>query len=216
MEQEGSLEISIQKERMVLLPNGGLFWPSKGALFIADLHLGKANHFRKAGIPIPLKVQEQNLMRLKMSMRETGCDQVFFLGDLFHSEWNTTWDLFADIVSETTDIGFHLVEGNHDILEEERYKAAGLTVYEEGLIMGPFQLNHHPREEGEAFRLCGHVHPSVKLRGRGRQTLRLPCFIKSVDQMILPAFGGFTGQASLKPKEADQVFVLSDGKVIRV
>ncbi|UXH80373.1 ligase-associated DNA damage response endonuclease PdeM [Roseateles amylovorans] len=42
-------------------------------------------------------------------------------------------------------------------------------------------------------RLAGHLHPAVWLRGPAADRLRLPCFCKTADQLILPAFGAFTG-----------------------
>ena len=33
----------------------------KNILFLADLHLGKINHFRRSGIPVPSKANDRNL-----------------------------------------------------------------------------------------------------------------------------------------------------------
>ena len=37
-------------EALELYPQRAVFWKRKGILFLADLHLGKINHFRRAGI----------------------------------------------------------------------------------------------------------------------------------------------------------------------
>lgn len=208
------LNIDVVGEMLQLLPNGGVFWPNESILFIADLHLGKANHFRKSGIPVPLKVQESNLEKLDDVIRRTSCRSVFFLGDLFHSSWNKSWQAFQYILRDHEDVSFHLVLGNHDILQGDHYDGAGLSVHPEGLVLGPFQLNHHPIDNSELFSLCGHLHPAVRLRGKGRQGVKLPCFWKQPDQMILPAFGGFTGHATIRPKDGDEVFVIA-GPVVR-
>ena len=34
----------------------GLFWEEQHALIISDVHLGKAGHFRKHGVPIPRQI----------------------------------------------------------------------------------------------------------------------------------------------------------------
>ena len=41
--------------------------------------------------------------------------------------------------------------------------------------------------------LGGHLHPACRIHGRGRDSLRLPCFVSDGRQVILPAFGEFTG-----------------------
>ncbi|MCB0373931.1 MAG: metallophosphoesterase, partial [Muricauda sp.] len=66
------------------------------------------------------------------------------------------------------------------------------------------------------FTFCGHIHPAVKLSGFGRQQLRLPCFFKSKNQMILPAFGEFTGTHALKPKKEDEVYVIVEDSVVKI
>ena len=192
------------------------FWPDESILFIADLHLGKANHFRKSGIPIPLRVQESNLEKLQSVIESSACRSIFFLGDLFHSSWNKSWQAFQHIRRDHEHISFHLILGNHDILKEQHYEQAGLEIHPEGLLLGPFELNRHPREESDLYSLCGHLHPAVRLRGKGRQGLRLPCFWKGESQMVLPAFGGFTGHATIQPRVGDEVFVLAGPQVQQV
>ena len=47
------LEIDCAGERLVLLPEKAVFWPSEKTLIVADLHLGKTAAFRAAGIGVP-------------------------------------------------------------------------------------------------------------------------------------------------------------------
>jgi metallophosphoesterase superfamily enzyme len=49
--------------------------------------------------------------------------------------------------------------------------------------------------------ICGHIHPVVRMKGKGRQKIRLRCFIKEPTRLILPAFGYFTGGFEIKPQE---------------
>ena len=73
-------------------------------------------------------------------------------------------------------------------------------------------FTHFPVKEFDQFNICGHVHPAVKLRGLGRQYMKLNCFYISDNQLILPAFGTFTGSHILKPNKTDHVICLtSDG-----
>ena len=42
-----------------------LYWGAKESLILSDLHIGKAAHFQKSGIPIPKDVLTTDLERLK-------------------------------------------------------------------------------------------------------------------------------------------------------
>ena len=68
----------------------------------------------------------------------------------------------------------------------------------------------------EKYNLAGHIHPCVRLRGAGRQRLRLPCFYFGDRQGILPAFGTFTGLGDVEVQNGDRVFVIADDRVVEV
>src|SRR5256885_8819716 len=63
-----------------------------------------------------------------------------------------------------------------------------------------------------ALPIC-HVPPAVVLRGPGRDALRLPCFAVHAGFTLLPAFGLFTGMASLPPGPGLQRFAVGGGRV---
>jgi hypothetical protein len=50
---KGVYSLSFQDQTLLLLPQKAIFWQQEGILLIADVHLGKINHFRKAGIAVP-------------------------------------------------------------------------------------------------------------------------------------------------------------------
>lgn len=211
------LAIDLAGTQVVLQADGTIYWKEEGCLFIADLHLGKANHFRKAGIAVPLAVQDQNLARLQQSLQQADPDHVYFLGDLFHSDYNKSWLPFEKLLADYSRCTFHLIIGNHDILDRDRYHRSGVSLHEEGLEVGPFSLTHHPIDhQVSGYGLCGHLHPSVRLSGKGKQSLKLSCFWETPTQMILPAFGGFTGTHRIQPSKGDRVFVLTNDSVIMV
>lgn len=210
------LEIEVAGESIILMASGAAYWPRKNSLFIADLHLGKANHFRKAGIPIPLNLQYDNLKKLESELTRSKCREVYFLGDLFHSEWNKSWEVFSQFCEKRYDINFHLVLGNHDILNIEQYLRAGLKVHHEGVLLEPFQLFHHPQDGSDYYRFCGHVHPAVRLKGRGRQSLRLPCFWKKKEELVFPSFGGFTGSVTVSPQNGDEIYVVTKEGPVKI
>ena len=53
------LNINLKGEAITLLAERGLLWPVQKALIVADLHWGKAGHFRKHGIAVPAKTQAE-------------------------------------------------------------------------------------------------------------------------------------------------------------
>lgn len=209
----------IAGEELWLLAQKAMYWPARRVLFVADTHFGKVGHFRKHGIKIPTQAAEQNFSRMEALLTQIQPQEVYFLGDLFHSEMNQEWLQFKQMIALFPACTFHLIGGNHDILDQASYYRARLEFHPHELSLGPFLLSHEPlpNYQGErGYNLCGHIHPGVRLRGLGRQSLRLACFHFMPHQGILPAFGAFTGTALREPKKADQVFVVLEDKVIEI
>ena len=204
-------------ESLEMHPYRALYWKREKVLFLADLHLGKVQHFRREGIPLPQDIINTNWDKLIALLLEYQPVRVIFLGDLFHSDYNAEWEEFCDLLDQFPTIQFDLILGNHDSLSDRAYARSVLRVFTEPYLFGPFTLSHHPIEEPEGgYNLAGHVHPAVRLEGGGRQRLRLPCFVFGKESAILPAFGVFTGSKVLTPSSKDQVFVVTDEAVIRV
>jgi len=209
-----SIEIELEGEVLFLNGDGSMYWPDKSILFVADIHLGKTNHFRKEGIPIPYQVAQENIQLLKSSIDQWKPTSLFFLGDLFHSEYNDSWIQFEELMNHYNSTEFHLIIGNHDILDTERYEQAGMQWHEEGLEIGPFSLCHHPNEVDHSYVLCGHLHPGVRIQGRGKQGMRLRCFWQGRKMMIMPAFGPFKGMKIITPKKEDEVYLLTSSGIV--
>lgn len=213
-----STEVQIAGQQLWLHPFRAIYWPAAGALLLADLHLGKAAHFRREGIAVPAAVSQENWDRLSSLLLDFRPQRVLLLGDLFHSDYNREWEDFQQLTELFPAIAFELIVGNHDLLPQHIYASAGLAVHQEPLACAPFLLSHHPMEtvpEGW-YNLAGHIHPCVHLQGNGRQRHRLPCFWFGKHQGVLPAFGAFTGMAAVQPKAGDEVFVLAGDEVIAV
>lgn len=212
-----ALMVDVAGENMELLPQKVLYWPAEELLLIADLHLGKINHFRRAGIPVPSRANDRNIELLIEVAALTQPKRIVCLGDLFHSHYNTEWEVFGEVVRHLHTISFELVLGNHDIMSERQYERKGVRVFDD-LRIGKFLLTHHPLDtvpEGH-YNLAGHVHPSVRLVGKGRQAMTLPCFYFGHDQGFLPAFGMFTGTARIRPKKNDRVVVVAENRLLRI
>lgn len=204
--------------KIQLLPEKAIFLEDLRSLLIADPHFGKAAHFRKAGIPVSEKVHIGDLMTIGKLLQTYSPKDLYFLGDLFHSDLNIAWkDLenFAEYYPETN---FHLIKGNHDILLGLVYRSDLWQVHRESLIIGDLVLSHEPMDNIPigTFNLCGHIHPGISLYGTARQKLTLPCFFVSPNQIIMPAFGRFTGIYTMKCGKNDNAYVIADKKVIPV
>jgi DNA ligase-associated metallophosphoesterase len=206
--------ITIKDQTFVMHPSGVLFWKEPSILLISDVHLGKVSHFRKFGAAVPHKAIKRNFTLLDEAINYFQPERIIFLGDLFHSSVNKEWQLFekwaATIVSEII-----LVAGNHDIISPLKYEALGIRVVSEIQVDG-FLLTHHPEERIGFFNFSGHIHPAIRLYGQGRQSLRLSCFFKSEHQMILPAFGAFTGTHVLEASDQNEVFVVAQNEVVKI
>ncbi|MEL6667666.1 MAG: ligase-associated DNA damage response endonuclease PdeM [Bacteroidota bacterium] len=213
---------NLQGEELILHPYRAIYWPKERALLLSDLHLGKGAHFRRSGIAVPEATGSGNFWRLNQLLLEFQPERILFLGDLFHSDYNHVWEQFVDFIAEHSDISFELIPGNHDILGQKRYEAAGLLLQEEILELGPFWLTHHPMEEDQLpidkYIIAGHVHPCVRMSNTGgkRGSIRLPAFWFGTRQGLLPAFGEFTGGYTVQVGKKDRVFVLVEGEVLAV
>ena len=204
--------INIAKNEFVLHPSGAVYWVEKKTLLLADVHLGKVAHFRKNGIAVPRKAEGVFYQKIEALLQTFSVDRIIFLGDLFHSDQNNEWHLFAAWVEQQT-AELILVEGNHDVIPAWKFEQLKLTVVN-SLSEDNFNFSHFPKEVYNSFVFCGHVHPGVKLKGGGLQRISLPCFYHSKHQLILPAFGAFTGLHLLQAKLGDQVYVTTGKEVI--
>lgn len=213
-----NISLVFDRLELTLLKEKAIWVESLKMLLIADLHFGKAAHFRKSGIPIPEPVHDADLTKLKKLLEEFQPTNTYFLGDLFHSDWNSQWEYFQYFLEDFPGSEFHLVKGNHDILSPLAYEQSALKIHKEPLALGSLILSHEPMESipEKSLNLCGHIHPGVRLVGKARQSVRIPCFFLSLSQLILPAFGNFTGLALVKPKTGDKIWGITTEKIIPV
>lgn len=201
----------IKGEELLLHPQRACFWNNKSTLILSDLHLGKAGHFRKHGIPISKQVHITDLSFLDQLIDELKVNRVLLLGDLFHSLENLEWLDFINFMEKHSTTEFILVQGNHDILEKYPDRLKVLPK----LIEAPFSFTHI-RERDNFYNISGHIHPGVTIRGRARQGITMPCFLFSKEHAILPAFGQFTGIKKIKPLKTDRVFAIADRQIVEL
>ena len=207
-------KILLKKQEFILHATGAMYWPEQDLLLISDVHLGKVNHFRKYGAAVPHGAMMKNYELLNRTLDYFKAGRLCFLGDLFHSHYNNEWHLFEQWVQDKS-CTIVLVTGNHDIISPLKYEQLGIRCTDEWALEN-FLLTHHPVEKDGVFNLAGHIHPAVRLRGKGRQSLRLPCFFREGDQLILPAFGEFTGSHVLPVEATTEVYAITETEVVKI
>lgn len=214
---EDGLTMGCAGESLRLLPDGAVHWHALGTLWLSDLHLGKAAHFRKHGVPIGSEPTLATLHRLRRRILRWEPDRILLLGDLFHSDINREWEPFAGLCEEFDGLEWVLVRGNHDLIPDVLLKESGIRQIDR-LDEGPFTFTHDPADVTSDFgyHICGHIHPGIRLRGGGRQTLRVRCFHFGERQAVMPAYGAFTGMHTIEPAQADRVYAMTGEAVIEV
>jgi len=199
-----------------LLPERALWWPGEKTLFIADLHLGKAATYRALGQPVPGGTTQENLARLTALIARHTPQRIVFLGDFLHSAQARTENILAALHEWRAchaAVDMLLVRGNHDRRAGDPPLLLRIPVVDEPHLHGPFALCHHPQQHPTHFVLAGHMHPVCRLSGRGRDSMRLPCFVADGRQAILPAFGEFTGGWRVEGEPKRQLYPVGGGVV---
>lgn len=204
-----SLEVLLGGEPVHLLADRAVYWPARRRLLLADLHLGKADTFRAAGIALPRGGTALDLARISTLIEATGAEAVWVLGDMLHgrtdlSSWREAWDGFRH---RHPCLSFAVVDGNHD----RALRQAGLKIELMGddVHDGPFVMRHAPGRDPRGHVLCGHLHPVLKLPGQPRT----PAFWLQSGCTVLPAFSAFTGGQPLRLDDSETA-VLCNGHAL--
>lgn len=178
-----SCDFRFQGLDLVARPSGALFWPARRTLVVADLHLGKSERLaRRGGVLLPPFESQATLERLQSELQACEAECLICLGDSFDD----------DLASQTLGSAQDLLEaickrhqtfwitGNHD---------ANLTTLSghicNELALDGITLRHVASNDVD---ISGHYHPKFKLLGR-----RIPAFLLGPSNLILPAFGAYTG-----------------------
>ncbi|HEY0150007.1 MAG TPA: ligase-associated DNA damage response endonuclease PdeM [Allosphingosinicella sp.] len=185
------VRFSFCTHELMALPQGALFWPSRRALLVADLHLEKASWFARLGQMLPPYDSIATLSDLTALVASTGAEEIWCLGDSFHDRHGCdrlpakARELLTDLTAKTR---WTWITGNHDPGIADH---CGGDVVEEAEVEG-LLLRHEADPAEPRPELSGHFHPKLRISVRGRQVSRR-CFIATERKVILPAFGALTG-----------------------
>lgn len=214
----GAVDTQAGGESLWLLPDRAAYWPRTQTLLIADAHLGKAAAFRREGVAVPAGTTDENLRKLSQLIETLDAKRLVFLGDMLHNKVarDATSRAFTRWRHKHAALEVALVRGNHDKRAGDPPSEWGVQCIDEPWALDGLALCHMPQSVAGRYAIAGHVHPSVRLAGRGREFVRLPCFFFGRDCAILPAFGPFTGMADVDPEEGDRVYVVAGASVVAV
>jgi DNA ligase-associated metallophosphoesterase len=185
---------SFAPAELVALTSGALFWPTRRALLVADLHLEKASFYAAAGQMLPPYDSDATLRELAGLVAKTEALEVWCLGDSFHDAQGCerlaedTRDLLRHLTATTR---WSWIAGNHDIGAIRLADHCGGHVLGEAEIDG-LLLRHEADPAEHRPEISGHFHPKLRLTLKGRHLARR-CFVASTTKLILPAFGSLTG-----------------------
>ena len=198
-------------ETVQLFAQRALYWPGDETLLIADLHLGKGDIFRRAGIALPRGGTAVDLARISALLERTGATNLTVLGDFLHgaahdSQWLAEWVAWRDAHA---DLAVRVVIGNHD----RALAGAGLDLQlvTGGQALGPFRLVHVPGDAAQGHELCGHLHPVTRVPGLPR---RWPAFWLRPRQTVLPAFSSFSGGFLPDTDGQDEMLACVEGHLL--
>lgn len=186
-----TVQIFLGGHRFEAAGGAALYWPSRNALLVADLHLEKASSYALGGQFLPPYDSRATLEELSGLARKYAVEAIYCLGDNFHDaggEARLERAAAALLRELTVRHDWHWIVGNHDPGIAANW---GGIVHEElwldGIILRHEAVASDPRPE-----ISGHFHPKFRQQIRGRLVSRR-CFIRSASKLILPAFGALTG-----------------------
>ncbi|MEM9207040.1 MAG: ligase-associated DNA damage response endonuclease PdeM [Pseudomonadota bacterium] len=206
-------EVAVNGVGLTLLVQGAIWWAERQTLIVSDLHLEKGSSFASRGLLIPPYDTAATLKRLGALIAEWQPKTVIALGDNFHDRFGGERMAAPDreTLSALQDGRDWLwVTGNHDPEPQAGVGGEWVDTLElQGLV---FRHEPHPRSaqpglfpcasEGE---ICGHLHPSAKVRARGR-SVRRSCFVTDGRRLVMPAFGVLTGGLDIRDRAYKPVF----------
>jgi uncharacterized protein len=210
-----AINVKFGPAELVLLPAKAIFWPEQNLLLVADLHLGKDDHFRASGIQVPSGRDDRTFQVLENLLEAYPTSDLCALGDTFHGRFSLSAGLRCSLESFLGRFGkrCRFIAGNHD-----RHVLGQSTPvkFEGPQEVGGFRLDHQPFKRDDLPTLCGHVHPGVLLTsGRGRAA-SAPAFVAIGSNLILPALGSLTGFKRYPMSEVDWAVAVCEDSLVPI
>jgi len=210
-------------ERLLLDPDGALFWPAAGVLAVADLHLEKGTAAARRGSLVPPWDTRITLDRLAALLARWRPARVVLLGDSFHDRHAAARlppGEAARLAGMAEAAEFVWVSGNHDPLPPEGLRGLAVAEWRHGTLAFRHQA-WQAQAGAAAAEVCGHHHPKARVQTRAGWVSRA-CFVAAPDRLMLPALGAYTGGLDVAHPEiaalfpgGGQVFLLGRERLFR-
>ncbi|AZA57462.1 ligase-associated DNA damage response endonuclease PdeM [Chryseobacterium shandongense] len=208
-------KIKIRQETFTLTNQRALFWEEQKALILSDLHIGKTAHFRKNGIALANQIMKNDLERLSILIEYFKPEKFMVVGDLLHAGDNSDVDEFCVWRNQYSDLEFHLIEGNHDRISKKLESKLCLNFKSELLEINDFMLIHDFEKKHPKFQITGHIHPGFVINSAVKK-IKLPCFVVTENQILLPAFSEFTGLDTKNLPKKGKFYVFTDAEIYEI
>ena len=214
--------IDLAGHPVALDPAGALWIAVSRTLVVADLHLEKGSSMARRQVFLPPYDTHATLQALGLLIARRDPRRVVCLGDSFHDDGGSArLDPAARALIHHMQHGrdWIWIAGNHDKQAPEDLGGSCADTFEENGL----EFRHEPSgdtPEGEVF---GHLHPSAKIRQRGR-SVRRRAFVTDGRRLALPAFGALTGGlnilhpafSGLFERQPARVFMLGSRRLFSV
>jgi uncharacterized protein len=201
--------------RLTLLPARAAIFDR--TLLIADPHFGKDTLFNARGVSMPANITGGDIARLGALLDDYKPARLVILGDLLHGKESLDQDmiqLLGQWRRRYAHIEMIVTRGNHDAHCGDPPESVGLTMLDDW-FHDAVRFRHHPGDDGVPT-IAGHLHPGARIGDFDGSGATLPCFQVDHDNLILPAFGRFTGSVRVPPRPGRRLIVIGDGRVVEL
>lgn len=185
--------IQWNNEQFLICNERVIYWQKNEALILSDLHIGKAAHFRRNGIPLPIQIHQEDINRLERLINYFEPKRVIIVRDMLHANDNIEVQDFKLFIQMQKDVDFILIKGNHDRMTNQNLLNMGLSSVALSYKLESFVFLHEPLQNSDLPQIVGHIHPGLSLMLPTKRFIRLPAFIITPKLIVLPAFSNFTG-----------------------
>ncbi|MGC6537424.1 MAG: ligase-associated DNA damage response endonuclease PdeM [Candidatus Puniceispirillaceae bacterium] len=197
MTAQDTIQVRFHGHDLLLCADGTIFFPDKHYLLVSDLHLEKGAALSTAA-PIPQFDTADTLARLQTTITRFNPQKIICLGDSFHSN-ERAFRMPATYSDQLQKMGelaeFIWITGNHDSILPDRLPGKIYTDYQ----IDNLRLTHEADNLPMTPTLSGHFHPKARIKLRARH-LSTRCFVQNSLNIIMPAFGSYTGGLNIIDK----------------
>ncbi|QDK37264.1 ligase-associated DNA damage response endonuclease PdeM [Bdellovibrio sp. NC01] len=213
------MKIQVANEDIELLPEKAFLWQREHLLGLSDVHLGKAESYQSAGVPIPSGSHREDLLLISDLIHRYQIRKVMILGDWIHNRFSLSEIIvqdFREFFKAHDHVHWTLLLGNHEKGSVEILNKLPFHLVEEEMQIGPFLMTHgHKNAKSKLFQIQGHTHPLVSIH-EGPTRLKLPCFVLEKNALTIPAFGSLTGGYVIRKDKGKRIFAVTPKEIFEV